>query len=218
VALHAAAERAVPGAKEPRSPPIDKQSSFRATKARLAIIHCVEEIKLSPDQCIAIEVEAANRLQQRPDIAREHLGQISIAIRQLTPWFEQFLELYKKEIDPELRSDELTTTIPDVPLATPSETRPAESQTTCSEMTVRPALRVATLALAGQRGNDVLPRRGRGRPPGSRDTQPRKKKRQAPDCHADPEIRATQSQTNAPKSAKSQIRDTGTEPGAGLTP
>jgi integrase len=98
-AIEAAADKAVVEAQALKKPPppFDTRLPLKAIAARQAIAHCVAEIELSPAQFI----ETAIRLQERPDLARELLGQMATTIRQLTPWFEKFIELYELEINRE---------------------------------------------------------------------------------------------------------------------
>jgi hypothetical protein len=97
-AIKAAAEKAAAAAQEPPRPPIDSKLYSRSMDAARAIEHCVAEIKLSPAECIQIETEVAERIQRRPDLAREELGKIAAAIRRLEPWFDEFLELHEHEM------------------------------------------------------------------------------------------------------------------------
>ena len=130
-AMMVEAEKAKAEAKEPLLPPVDTRSSSSAMKARLAILHCVDEIELSPADYIAIEAEVATRMLRRPDIARENLGEVATAIQLLSPWFEKFTELYEAKIG----RNEVTPGIPGVPLAA-TEVEPTESPpTSLEEMT-----------------------------------------------------------------------------------
>ena len=127
-------------------PPFDTGLPLRAIAARQAIAHCAAEIELTPAQFI----ETAIRLQERPDLAHEVLGQMATAIRQLTPWFEKFIELYELEINRDSARNEIAPATEDVPLATPPEAEPA------------------------------VPPKRRGRPVGSRNKQPSEKKSTLP--------------------------------------
>jgi DUF3102 family protein len=205
-AIEAAAKKAAVEAEALKKPPppFDTELPLKAIEARQAIAHCVAEIELTPAEFI----ETAIRLQQWPDLAREVLGQMAIAIRRLTPWYEKFIELYEKEINRDPARNEVAPAIADVPLATPPEAEPAKTLTKCLQVTERPALFVATPEFADQRENAVPPKRGRGRPVGSQDKQPRQKKstrppiiaKQSPDYRRKLEIKAAQSNTDNPES------------------
>jgi hypothetical protein len=224
-AMKVAVEKAEGEAKEPPLPPVDTKLSFDAMKARNAILHCVGEIGLSPAECIAIEVAVATRLQQRPDMARENLGEVATAIQLLSPWFEKFTELYETEINRHFGRDEVTPVVASIPPAA-TETESTESPPPSLEMTGRSASPVAAPDLADQREQDPPPKRRRGRPPGSRNKRPRQRKNapppidaeQSPDFGGEREIEAAQLQTHNPESAEAEMRDTGTEqPAEGLT-
>jgi hypothetical protein len=98
--IKVAAEKAAAAAAEantPARPPIDSKLLSRAMDAGRAIKTRVPEIRLSPAECIAIELDQASR-GPHPELAAETLGEISMAIAKLLPWFEQFRELYSQQI------------------------------------------------------------------------------------------------------------------------
>jgi len=156
-------------------PPFDTELPLKAIAARRAIAHCVGAIELTPAQFI----ETAVRLQDRPDLAHEVLGQTATAIRQLTPWFEKFIELYEQGINRDSARNDVAPTTENIPLAVPPEAEPT-----------------------------VPPKRGRGRPVGSRNKQPSEKKSTLPltaaersrNYRARRKSKAAQSNTDNPES------------------
>jgi hypothetical protein len=161
-----AAEKAGADAKDP-SPPLDARLPHKAMKARHAILYCIGEIELSPGECIAVEVEVATRLLRRPEIARENLREVAAAVELLSSWCEKFIELYKTEIGRDDAS-------PGTATVEPTEGPPASSE--MSERSASPADALQRY----QREQHPPPKRGRGRPLGSRDTRPRKTKNTLP--------------------------------------
>jgi hypothetical protein len=54
-----------------------------------------DELKLTPAECIAIEMEMATRIHQRPALAHAKFAKTAAAIAEIMPWFETFLELLR---------------------------------------------------------------------------------------------------------------------------
>ena len=133
--MKVAAEKATAEGKEPLLPPVDTKLSFSAMKTKHAILYCIGEIELSPAECIGVEVEIATRLLGRPDIARENLAEVAAAVQLLSPWFEQFTELYEAKIC----RNEVTLGIPGVPLAATEVESSKSPPTSSQEITDRSA-------------------------------------------------------------------------------
>jgi DNA repair exonuclease SbcCD ATPase subunit len=77
----------------PKQKPFDSNLSLKALSVEQAIEHLRSELKLSPAECIAIEMEMATRIHQRPALANEKLSRMAASIADIMPWFEKFLEL-----------------------------------------------------------------------------------------------------------------------------
>ena len=76
--------------------PFDSNLSMKAMVVQQAISHLREELKLSAQECIAIEVEMATRIHHRPELARDKFSKMAAAIDDIIPWFEAFLSLYRQ--------------------------------------------------------------------------------------------------------------------------
>ena len=74
----------------------DSNLSMKAMVVQQAISHLREELKLSAQECIAIEVEMATRIHHRPELARDKFSKMAAAIDDIIPWFEAFLSLYRQ--------------------------------------------------------------------------------------------------------------------------
>jgi hypothetical protein len=79
----------------PKLPPFNSTLSMKAMCVRQAIEHLRAELKLTPAECIAIEMEMATRIHQRPALAHAKFVKTAAAIAEIMPWFETFLELLR---------------------------------------------------------------------------------------------------------------------------
>jgi hypothetical protein len=77
-------------------PSFDSNLSMKAMVVQQAISHLREELKLSPQECIAIEVELATRIHHQPALARDKFSKMAAAMDDIIPWFNLFLELYQQ--------------------------------------------------------------------------------------------------------------------------
>jgi hypothetical protein len=78
----------------PTLPPFNSSHSMKAMCARQAIEALWQDLeKLTPAECIAIEMEMATRIHRQPALAHAKFAQVAASIREIMPWFETFLEL-----------------------------------------------------------------------------------------------------------------------------
>jgi TorA maturation chaperone TorD len=80
----------------PKLLPFNSTLSMKAMCAQQAIEALRQELeKLTPAECIAIEMEMATQIHQRPALAHAKFAKTVAAIAAIMPWFETFLELLR---------------------------------------------------------------------------------------------------------------------------
>jgi hypothetical protein len=79
----------------PKLPPFNSTLSMKAMCVAQATEALRAELKLTPAECIAIEMEMATRIHRKPALAHAKFAEMAADIAVIMPWFETFLELLR---------------------------------------------------------------------------------------------------------------------------
>jgi hypothetical protein len=88
----------------PKLPPFNSTLSMKAMCVAQATEALRAELKLTPAECIAIEMEMATRIHRKPALAHAKFAEMAADIAVIMPWFETFLELLRTSSDRQRRS------------------------------------------------------------------------------------------------------------------